>query len=52
VRTGKGIYTYNKVGEEDEIIPDRYEGDFYKNKKHGIGHMTYTKRKETYYGSF
>jgi radial spoke head protein 1 len=44
VRQGKGKYTYG-AGE----APDRYEGQFFANEKHGIGKMFYSNKGE-YFG--
>ncbi|KRX10702.1 hypothetical protein PPERSA_08697 [Pseudocohnilembus persalinus] len=56
LRTGKGVYQYKKLEDIDPdqpipAVPKTYEGDFYKNKKHGIGKMTYF-NDETYYGQW
>ncbi|KAL4505962.1 hypothetical protein ABPG72_013723 [Tetrahymena utriculariae] len=48
-RIGKGTYTYKRPEEKPS---DKYEGDFYLNKKHGIGLMTYVEKNETYYGQW
>ena len=43
IRKGKGTYSYFRKNEDDEPVEsDKYEGDFIKNKKHGIGNMVYT----------
>ena len=51
IRKGKGVYSYLKKNEDDEPVdPDKYEGDWLNNKKHGIGKMNYVLKKASYYG--